>query len=57
MSTTPDLQIERDSGNFFYDTKYEFDAGVGLSEETIDYISDVKGEDDWIRELDRKSVV
>lgn len=56
MSTTPDLQIERDSGNFFYDTKYEFDAGVGLSEETIDYISDVKGEDDWIREFRKKAL-
>ncbi|MGC9452982.1 MAG: Fe-S cluster assembly protein SufB, partial [Oceanipulchritudo sp.] len=56
MSTTPDINIERDVGNFHYDTKYEFDAGVGLTEQTIDYISDVKGEDEWVREFRKKAL-
>lgn len=56
MSTTPDLSIERDVGNFHYDTEYEFDAGVGLSEQTIDYICDVKGEDDWVRDFRKKAL-
>jgi Fe-S cluster assembly protein SufB len=56
MSTTPDLSVERDVGNFHYDTEYEFDAGVGLSEQTIDYICDVKGEDDWVRDFRKKAL-
>ena len=45
------LDIDREKGNFRYDVDYEFDAGTGLTEKTIDYISDVKGEPDWIREF------
>jgi len=56
MSSTPDINIERDVGNFHYDTDYEFDAGVGLTEQTIDYICDVKGEDDWVREFRKKAL-
>ncbi|MFO7725485.1 MAG: Fe-S cluster assembly protein SufB [Oceanipulchritudo sp.] len=56
MSSTPDLNIERDVGNFHYDTSYEFDAGTGLNEQTIDYIADVKGEDDWVREFRKKAL-
>ncbi|MFP4281180.1 MAG: Fe-S cluster assembly protein SufB [Opitutales bacterium] len=52
MATTPDLtKIRDDSGNFSYDVNYEFDAGVGLDETTINYICDVKGEADWVREF------
>ena len=56
MSTTPDINIERDVGNFHYDTQYEFDAGIGLTEQTIDYIVDVKGEHDWLREFRKKAL-
>lgn len=56
MSSTPELNIERDVGNFHYDTQYEFDAGVGLTEQTIDYICDVKGEDEWVREFRKKAL-
>lgn len=53
MSETekPNIDIDRDQGDFHYDVKYEYDAGVGLSEDTINYIVDVKGEDDWIRDF------
>ncbi|MFM8656310.1 MAG: SufD family Fe-S cluster assembly protein, partial [Chthoniobacterales bacterium] len=47
----PQLEIDREKGNFRYDVDYEFDAGTGLTEKTIDYICDVKGEPDWIREF------
>jgi Fe-S cluster assembly protein SufB len=56
MSSTPDINVERDVGDFHYDTNYEFDAGVGLSEQTIDYIVDVKGEDDWVRTFRKKAL-
>jgi len=56
MSTTPDLKFERDVGNFHYDTSYEFDAGTGLNEKTVDYISDVKGDPDWVRDFRKKAL-
>ncbi|MEX0323505.1 MAG: Fe-S cluster assembly protein SufB [Puniceicoccaceae bacterium] len=56
MSSTPDINIERDVGDFHYETDYEFDAGVGLNENTIDYIVDVKGEDDWVRAFRKKAL-
>jgi Fe-S cluster assembly protein SufB len=52
MSTTQtQLDIDREKGNFRYDVDYEFDAGTGLTEKTIDYICDVKDEPDWIRQF------
>jgi Fe-S cluster assembly protein SufB len=45
------LDIDREKGNFRYDVDYEFDAGTGLTEKTIDYICDVKDEPDWIRQF------
>ncbi|MBE2180851.1 MAG: Fe-S cluster assembly protein SufB [Chthoniobacterales bacterium] len=49
--TQTQLEIDREKGNFRYDVDYEFDAGTGLTEATIDYICDVKDEPDWIREF------
>src|SRR4030088_822425 len=45
------VDIDRDIGNFFYNLTPTRDAGVGLSESTIDYIVDVKGEPEWLREF------
>ncbi len=50
------LEIDREKGNFRYDVDYEFDAGTGLTEKTIDYICDVKDEPDWIREFRRDAL-
>ena len=44
------IDNNRDIGDFHYDLKPTRDAGVGLTEQTIDYIVDVKGEPDWMRE-------
>lgn len=49
-------QIDRDRGNFHYDTAYEFDAGTGLTEDVVRYISKIKGEDDWITDFRLKAL-
>lgn len=56
MSKDSNIEIDRDKGNFHYETEYAFDAGHGLSEETVNYISKVKNEDDWIREFRLKAL-
>jgi Fe-S cluster assembly protein SufB len=50
------IEIDRTLGNFSYDVKHQYDAGVGLTHDTIDYIVDVKGEPDWIREFRHKAL-
>jgi len=40
----PVAGIDQTSGNFSYDVKYALDAGTGLSERTVEYISSVKKE-------------
>ena len=51
-----DLDIDRTRGDFRYDVKHEFDAGTGLTHDTIDYIVNVKGEPDWIRDWRHKAL-
>ncbi|MEZ5276602.1 MAG: Fe-S cluster assembly protein SufB [Opitutaceae bacterium] len=53
---TPAINIDRDKGNFVYPENYAFDAGVGLNEKVVNYIADVKGEDDWIRQFRLKAL-
>jgi Fe-S cluster assembly protein SufB len=43
--------IDQSNGNFKYDMSYDFDAGTGLSERTVDYISSVKKEAPWIHDF------
>ena len=38
-------------GAFSMPENHKFDAGYGLTEETIDYICDAKGEPDWLRQF------
>src|ERR1044071_3441080 len=45
------LEIERNIGNFAYPETHTHDAGVGLTEKTIHFISDVKEDPDWVREF------
>ena len=49
------MEMNRDIGDFFYDIKPTRDAGIGLTEQTIDYIVDVKGEPDWLRAFRKKA--
>ena len=45
------LEIERNIGDFAYPETHTHDAGVGLTEKTIHYISDIKEDPDWVREF------
>ncbi len=51
-----DIDIDRSAGDFSYPEAHTYDAGTGLSHDTIDYIVDVKGEPDWIREFRHKAL-
>jgi Fe-S cluster assembly protein SufB len=50
-TANPVSGIDQAAGNFSYDVKYDYDAGTGLNERTVDYISSVKKEAPWIREF------
>ncbi len=51
----PVAGIDQAVGDFTYDVKYEFDAGSGLNENVIRYISGVKKEADWILDFRLKA--
>ena len=56
MIKSSNIEIDREKGNFHYPTSnYAFDAGVGLSEDVVKYISDVKNEQDWILDFRLKA--
>lgn len=55
-ATLEAVSIERDTGNFSYPEDYAHDAGYGLTEKTLEYISDIKGEAEWIREFRRRAL-
>lgn len=42
------LGIDQSLGDFTYDVKYDYDAGSGLNEQTVRYISGVKKEAPWL---------
>lgn len=49
---TPEgLNLDRSIGDFSFAEDYAYNAGVGLTREVVEYISKVKGEDDWIRDF------
>lgn len=50
------VDIDRTAGDFSYPENHTYDAGVGLSEATIDYISDVKNDPDWVREFRKRAL-
>ena len=56
MIQAKEVQVDREKGNFHYETDYEYDAGVGLSEDVVRYVSSVKEEDDWIRDFRLKAL-
>jgi Fe-S cluster assembly protein SufB len=55
-ATLEAVNIDNEAGNFTYPEDYEHDAGYGLTADTIDYISDIKKEADWIREFRHKAL-
>lgn len=55
-ATLKAVTIDQDGGNFSYPEDYAYDAGYGLDEGTVDYISNIKGEAEWIREFRQKAL-
>jgi Fe-S cluster assembly protein SufB len=55
-ATLEAVTIDQDEGNFSYPEDYAYDAGYGLDEGTVDYISNIKGEAEWIREFRQKAL-
>src|SRR5947208_16331565 len=53
---TSAVDINRSIGDFAYPEVHVRDAGTGLSERTIHYISDVKEDADWVREFRLRSL-
>jgi Fe-S cluster assembly protein SufB len=56
MTTKNKIDIDREKGNFHFDTSYAFDAGVGLSEKVVRYISEVKEEEPWLLDFRLKAL-
>ena len=42
------MNLDRSAGDFSFAEDYAYDAGVGLDENVVRYISQVKGEDEWL---------
>lgn len=55
-ATIEAVSADKDSGNFSYPESYQHDAGRGLTEKTINYISDVKDEDQWTRDFRHRAL-
>ena len=56
MISPSQLDVDREKGNFHYNTDYSFDAGIGLSEDVVRYISEVKKEDPWMLDFRLKAL-
>ncbi len=51
-----ELNLDRSVGDFSFAEDYAYDAGVGLNEDVVKYISGVKREDPWILEFRLKAL-
>lgn len=56
QETTDAIAVDRAKGDFRFPEKHKYDAGVGLNEDTVRYISKVKKEKDWILEFRLKAL-
>lgn len=56
MNTKAEVTVDRERGNFRFEEHHKYDAGVGLDEGTIDYISDTKNESAWIRAFRKRAL-
>lgn len=50
------FDFDRSKGDFHFPERHKYDAGYGLTPDTIDYICDVKGEPEWIREFRKNAL-
>lgn len=50
------INIDRTKGDFTFPERHKFDAGRGLTEKTVDYISDVKNDPQWVRDFRHRAL-
>jgi Fe-S cluster assembly protein SufB len=50
-----DIRVDN-TGNFTFPERNKFDSGFGITSKTVDYISDVKDDPDWVREFRHKAL-
>ena len=50
------IQVDYEKGNFSFPEDYTYDAGTGLNEETVAYISKIKNEAEWVKEFRLKAL-
>ncbi len=50
------IKVDYEKGNFSFPEDYTYDAGTGLNEETVAYISKVKKEAEWVKEFRLKAL-
>ncbi|MFK5921574.1 MAG: Fe-S cluster assembly protein SufB [Verrucomicrobiota bacterium] len=55
-ATAAAVNIDQDAGDFSFPEDYAYDAGTGLSEKTVEYISGVKNEEKWILDFRKKAL-
>lgn len=50
------FNFDKSKGNFSFPERHKFDAGYGLTEDTIDYICDVKDDPEWVRQFRKNAL-
>ncbi len=55
-ATLEAVSIDQTEGNFSFPENYEFNAGYGLNQTVLDYISDAKKEADWVRDFRKRAL-
>lgn len=50
------ILVDNEKGNFSFPEDYQYDAGTGLTKETIEYISKVKNEPEWVKSFRLKAL-
>ena len=56
-ATVNQVALEKDDiGNFSFPESHKYDAGYGLTKDTLDYISKVKDEPAWVNEFRHKAL-
>ena len=56
QETQDAISVDQAKGDFSFPENHKLDAGVGLSSDTVDYISNVKDDPDWVREFRHKGL-
>lgn len=56
LTSSLDIDLDKATGDFYFPERHKYDAGYGLTEATVDYISDVKQDPDWVREFRKRAL-